>query len=219
MPALALLTGMLAKQVTEFLRARFKWLAPIPALAIAVFFAQAVFREHDLFFRMTPLEACRSLYGYQPFPEAIVLGDYIRMHSPPDARIVVLGSEPEIYFYSNRRSATGYIYTYPLTEHQPFATQMQQQMTREIESAQPRLVIWVRTWTSWLSRPGSLNRIDNLCQSLMPKGYKLIGTCDVFPNESRVQWNWNPDPSADVTSPSKELLVFERIDSAGKTIQ
>ena len=45
----------------------------------------------------------------------------------------VLGSEPEIYFYSHRHSATGYIYTYALMEPQKYARQMQEEMIREIE--------------------------------------------------------------------------------------
>jgi hypothetical protein len=209
-PAVALLSGTLIQNAADFLRTRFKWLVPVPVLAFALFFSKGVARERNLFFQMTPLEACRSLYGYQPFPESVALGDYIRAHSSPDARIAVLGSEPEIYFYSHRLSATGYIYTYPLAQHQPFAPQMQQQMAQEIQAAKPQFIIQVRSWTSWLSRPGGLDGIDNLCETLMPPHYKLVGTCDVFPDQSRVEWNWQPNPSAQITNTSTQLLMFER---------
>jgi hypothetical protein len=87
---------------------------------------------------------------------------------------------------------------------------MQQQMAEEIQAAQPQFIIQVRTWTSWLSQPGSLNRIDRICETLMPPGFKLVGTCDVFPDESRVEWNWWPNPSAETTNSSTQLLIFER---------
>jgi len=45
----------------------------------------------------------------------------------------VLGSEPQIYFYSGRRSATGYLYMYSLTEEQKYALRMQKEMIGEIE--------------------------------------------------------------------------------------
>jgi hypothetical protein len=218
-PALALLTGTFAQDATDFFRSRFKLIGPIPLLMFALFFVKGVARERILFFQMTPLEASHSIYGDQPFPETIILADYIRAHSSPDARVAVLGSEPEIYFYSHRRSATGYIYTYPLTEHQPFVQEMQQQMAHEIETAQPQFIIQVRTWTSWLSRPAPPSRIDPICDSLMPNGYKLIGTCDVLPDESRVVWNWQPEPSADVTDTSRQLLVFERITPVAEKTQ
>jgi hypothetical protein len=209
-PAVALLSGTLVQNATDFLRNRLKWLMPLPVVAFAFFLTHGVVREKSLFFQMTPLEACRSLYGFQPFPEALVVGNYLRAHSPQDARIAVLGSEPEIYFYAHRRSATGYIYTYPLNEHQPFASQMQWQMTYEIESAHPQFIVHVRTWTSWLMRPGSPDRIDRICGNLMPSGYNLVGTCDVFPEESRVEWNWQPNPSTQTTNASTQLLVYER---------
>jgi len=218
-PALALLTGTLAQNTTDFLRIRLKLISPIPILIFSLFFVQGVARERNLLFQMTPLEASRSLYGNQPFPEAIVLADYIRAHSSPASSLAVLGSEPEIYFYSHRHSATGFIYTYPLMEHQPFAQEMRQQMAHEIEMAQPQFIIQVRTWTSWLSRPGPATRIDPICLSLTPNNYKLIGTCDVLSDESSVVWNWQPGPSADVTDASRQLLVFERITSVTEKTQ
>lgn len=109
----------------------------------------------DVFFRLTPEEACRRIYYANPFPEAVVAGQHIRENSPPDARIAVLGSEPEIYFYSHRRAATGYIYTYPLMESQPFAAKMRHDMIAEIEAAAPEFLIYVETPTSWDRRPES----------------------------------------------------------------
>ena len=68
-----------------------------------------------------------------PFLSLFRIADYLREHTTPDDTIAVLGSEPEIYFYSHRHSATGYIYTYPLMEPQKYARQMQEEMIREIE--------------------------------------------------------------------------------------
>jgi Dolichyl-phosphate-mannose-protein mannosyltransferase len=210
-PAVALLSGTVVQQATTFVwKSRIKWLAPLPILIVAVFFGKGIAHERELFFRVSPIEASRMLYGHQPFPEAIVLGDYLRANSSPDVRIAVLGSEPEIYFYARRHSATGYIYTYPLIEHQPFALEMQQQMRDEIQAAQPRFIVQVRTWTSWLSRPGSLDRIDKMAEKLMPRDYKVIGTCEVFADQSRVKWNWHPDPEINMTGGSKQLLIFEQ---------
>jgi len=53
----------------------------------------------------------------------------------PGERIAVLGSEPQIYFYAKRRSATGYIYTYPLMEPQPYSKQMATEFKQEVEGA------------------------------------------------------------------------------------
>ena len=70
-----------------------------------------------------------------PFPETIKLAEYVRDHTDPSDTIAVGGSEPQIYFYSHRHSATGYIYPYPRMEAQTYARQMQSEMIHEIESA------------------------------------------------------------------------------------
>ena len=72
--------------------------------------------ERDFFFELPLGQANVLINGTNPFPESVKIGDYIREHSNPDDKIAVLGSEPQIYFYSKRLSATGYIYTYGLME-------------------------------------------------------------------------------------------------------
>jgi hypothetical protein len=71
---------------------------------------------------------CRWLYPKAIFPEAVTIADYIRTNSPSSATVAILGSEPEIYFYANRHSATGYIYNVALLERQQFAKDMQEEM-------------------------------------------------------------------------------------------
>lgn len=212
MPAVAFLCGALIQHASELLsRGRLKWLAPVPALAAAGFLAWGVAREQNLFFRLSPVEACRALYGFQPFPEALVLADYIRAHSLPGARIAVLGSEPEIYFHARRRSATGYVYTYPLTENQPFAARMRAQMREEIAATQPQFIVQARSWTSWLSRPGGQKRMDELCAFLMPPHYRLVAVCEFFPDEARVAWHWPPGTIPERAAAASELRLFGRL--------
>jgi hypothetical protein len=211
MPVLALLVGTLVERAVQVLGGwRFKALRAVPICAFAFFFAQAVARERKLFFRDSPLEACRSLYGFQPFPESMTVAEYIRAHSPPDARIAVLGSEPEIYFYAHRQSATGFIYTYPLMERQPYARQMQQEMAQEIEAAKPTFLVQVRTWTSWLSRPGSPTLIRDTCNTLTPPDYQLVGSADFITAESRFEWRWDAEASSRPTNASNNILIFQR---------
>ena len=96
-----------------------------------------------------------ALYGAELFPEAETVAAFIDKHSKPGAQIAVLGSEPEIYFLSHRHSATGYIYTYPLMEPQPFAGLMQREMIREIETNSPEFIVFVNRDFSWQQKPQS----------------------------------------------------------------
>src|SRR5262249_10244089 len=124
LPVVALLAGAATAVATDLpLRpGRFAWLG-----VLAVCLAVPLCSERDFFFQLPTPEANRLVNGTNPFPESIKIGEYIRSQSSPDDKIAVLGSEPQIYFYSKRLSATGYIYTYALMEPQPYAHQMQEE--------------------------------------------------------------------------------------------
>jgi hypothetical protein len=115
------------------------------------------------------------IYLESPFAESIRIGEYLREHSNRSDTIAVLGSEPEIYFYSNHHSATGYIYSYGLMEAQKYATQMQQEMIREIERARPKFLIFVVMPDSWLQRPESERLIFTWANEYTAKNYAVAG--------------------------------------------
>jgi hypothetical protein len=151
LPAVALLAGLAISATYEYLQER-NASAKITLIPIAFFiltYFSALYGQRKYLFKMSPLQVNREMHAAHGFPEAIAVADYVRQHSSSQDRIAVIGSEPEIYFYSHRRSASGYIYTYPLMEKQKFAFRMQSEMMNEIENAQPRFVVFVDNWWSW----------------------------------------------------------------------
>jgi 4-amino-4-deoxy-L-arabinose transferase-like glycosyltransferase len=120
-----------------------------PLLLFCAALTQPILSERKLYLEVSPAEASRIIYGSNPFPESVKIAEYVREHTTPDDTIAVLGSEPQIYFYSHRRSATGYIYTYGLMEPQKYARQMQEEMIHEIELARPRYLVSVAIDVSW----------------------------------------------------------------------
>ena len=115
----------------------------------------SVASEWNIVARYSPERVTRILHGDSPFIEAPKVAEYLRDHTGPDDRIAILGSEPEICFLANRKSATGYIYMYPLMEPQPFAHTMQREMIAEVERANPKYIVSVTSPFSWLARPDS----------------------------------------------------------------
>jgi hypothetical protein len=112
-----------------------------------------IFQERTFLLNAPVESASRMIYPESPFSESVRVAQYIREHSAPTDTIAVLGSEPQIYFYSQRHSATGYIYTYSLMEPQKYAHQMQLEMIHEIELARPKYLVFVGMTDSWLKRP------------------------------------------------------------------
>ena len=113
---------------------------------------------------------------------------YIRDNSSPDARVAVLGSEPEIYFLARRHSATGYIYTYGLMEEQPFARQMQDEMIHEIETHPPEFIVFADNPLSWARKPDSDPTIFNWWDSYQTN-YTLVAMADILsPTKPCMSW-------------------------------
>ena len=160
--------------------------------------------EEDYLLLIPARDISKRIYGANPFVEALDIARYIRERTAPDDRIAVLGSEPEIYFYANRKSATGYIYTYPLMEDQPYARQMRSEMIRQVESTHPKYVVFVSIPTSWLeqnSQPDFFNWADRYAHAC----YDLVGVADVYSNrESTLVW----DARATSYKPQSNLLVY-----------
>jgi hypothetical protein len=180
-------------------------------LALVVFFAAlgvSILKQKDFLFRMEPITACRAVYGINPFPEAIKVADYIQSHSTKEDRIAVLGSEPEIAFYAERLSATGYIYTYGLMEAQPYASRMQREMAAEIEAANPQFLVFVAVPTSWLPQPGFDPFIFNWGRNYVRTHYELVGLADILP---ATEYRWGADVKNYQRRSRWALEVYKRV--------
>jgi hypothetical protein len=207
LPAVCLLAGKamawIVEQLARIVRMNRLTLSTIGLAAFTLGLAQALYAQRAIFFEMSPEKIVRQEYGGNPFPEALEFGKYIKEHSEPDARVAVLGSEPEIYFYAQRRSATGYIYTYGLMEEQKFASQMQQEMIDEIEKAKPEFLVKVMVPASWLRKANSDTAILYWAEKYIGDDYRIVGVADIT-RETTYRW----DDAAEGYRPVSKYSVY-----------
>ena len=175
LPALALVVGM-AVELLRSIPVRQTKIAPVVFLAGVLVWG--VWLQRWALFQLSPPDLSRFIYRANPLAESVAVGGYIRGHSARDARVAVIGSEPEIYFYARRHSATGFLYTYPLMENQPYAAMMQRQMISEIESAKPEYIVMVLNRYSWLFKESSDMEILGWAQKYVAEYYDRIGIVD-----------------------------------------
>jgi hypothetical protein len=133
------------------------------------------FANRAVWFQMSPEAVSRSLYQQEPFPEAVRIGEYIRAHSTDKDIVQVLGSEPEIYFYAHRHSASGYLYMYDLTKSTPFAPAMQREVIHDVETTRPLYIVDVHVPTSWAMTRNSDQEIVEWASAYIQAHYDLIG--------------------------------------------
>lgn len=217
LPALALFMGAAVAAGHEWLAARNRprLARYVPAVLFAAVCLGDLWNQRGIYFQRPLARVSRNIYGINPFPETAALADYIRNHSGPEATVAVLGSEPQIYFLSRRRSVTGLMYTYPLMENQPYARTMQQDMIREIETARPDFVVMVGMSLSWLYRPDSEMGIFRWFDSYWPQRYEVAALVDfVDPYEPEIRTG----AAAQISPRSKNYIyLFRRKPEAAPT--
>jgi len=168
----------------------------------------SLYQQREYLFELSPEDVCRKVYDANPFPESLRIAEFVRANSRPDATIAVIGSEPQICFYSGRRSATKYIYTYPLMELQPSAMLMQEEMIAQIETVNPEFVIFVDIPMSWLVRPNSVKKIFEWCPPYLSARHEVVGIADVVANRPTI-WRWN-NQAANYKPVSSSVVVLKR---------
>jgi len=212
LPAVALLTGLAVTSAQRLFlkfngKVTMQW---IPILALLLAFSHSVYNQKDFFFELPPCQASRSMYiTIQPFCESLEIAGYIKARTSKDDRIAVLGSEPQIYFYADRLSATGYIYTYGLMENQRYALQMQREMIRQIEAVQPKYLVFVKIPKSWVVRPDSERLIFNWFDKYRQNYYDLAGIIDIIPSSQTV-YRWEDEVRGYSPQSTNVVYVFKR---------
>ena len=181
------------------------------ALAGLTIIGFSLFQQRLYLFELTPTDVAHLFYDGNPFPESLEIAEYLKQNSSPDDTVAVIGSEPQIYFYSNRRAATSYLYVYQLMEPCDYAlaTQMQTEMIQEIESAKPEWIVFVSVQGSWIKRPDSVTIIFDWVMGYVENFYDTVGIIDMPPYEQTI-YRWN-EQAADYTPAAVHwIAVYKR---------
>lgn len=160
------------------------------------------------YYMATPVEACKMRYGANPFTESVAIGEYIKQITHPDDRIFVLGSEPQIYFWAQRKSVSDAIYMYDLTQPTPLASERQRQLIATLEKEVPPVIIMVNVNTSWLLQADSDRTLMDWINQQLPVTYSPVMVCEILPQSS--QFIVQPQLSTYKVRSNTNVIVFRK---------
>jgi len=192
LPVLALLAGAAFSSITEFF-ARGNFLMARKGISDLLFIGAVgypILAEREYLFQFNPDEISRVTFGLNPFLESVPIARYIKKHSSPDDSIAIFGSEPQICFYSQRRSASAHIYIYPLMSKHKLARQMQEEMIGELQAACPEFLVFVNMASSLLYNTDSEKLLFEWFLDYGPKNYRQVGIADIIsPHQTIYRWD------------------------------
>jgi hypothetical protein len=154
-------------------------------------------------------EITQSLFGASPFPDAEEVARRLTEQTTPADTIAVLGSEPQFFFLSQRRSATPHIYMFPLMEPHPFALRMQKELIGQVEAARPKFILVVKDGFSWNALPNSRREIFEWLDPYLKSNYYLDGRVDYF-DEGPASFVFDSAGLAIPPKSERYLLIWRR---------
>jgi len=128
------------------------------ALAAVVLMVLPAFSLLDIALR-SPADAMAKVYPGNYFAQMPTLGRRISEISKSEDRIFIFGSEPELFFYARRASATRYILLNPLYGPYSDALERQETAIQDILKAKPAVVVYYPL--ALFKMPGSKHRFSS----------------------------------------------------------
>lgn len=186
-PALAICFGAGAFAVQRWFK------GSMQVLLMGIFFLAAI--SHLLIYQQNYFNAdrenlVRAAYPGNPFNEHKKMADYLNTRLKPEDQLMVLGSEPQFYIYTNKKSPSRHFYTGFTSREIPEAKLWQQETLADLRKSQPDYVVFSTQRFSWMMKEKS-------DQTLYQESYRYI-------NEF-----YTPVAIADIISPMETKLVFD----------
>jgi hypothetical protein len=150
MPAVAICAGIAVDCAErEIRRHNLDRFAFIPVLCFAIAYLFSLHGQWKTYGHLDPIALSQTIHYDQPYSDSVEIANFIKARATPGDQIGIIGSEPEICFYTHLPCASSYLYMYPLMEDQPFARQMQRDILAELQSKQPRFLIYEDDERAW----------------------------------------------------------------------
>jgi hypothetical protein len=139
-PGAAIATGVGLTMVNDFWKrissvytpSVFRWVAIVACMV----------SQFGYFFTWSDVQTHSECYLNNIFGKMREIGNGIKDITEPNDKIVILCPEPEVLFYAQRQSASGFLYHYPLVENHIYADSMTRQFIREVENNDPKILLF-----------------------------------------------------------------------------
>ncbi len=211
LPAVGLMAGISLDYFFKLIGQKLntKTLTYAPFIIFVLMAGTSLGKNKPFYFKEKPLKLCKAIYGGNPFVESVEIAKYIKTNSDQNDKMAILGSEPQILVYADRRSATGYIYTYAMMELHDYNKKMQAEMIKEIEKEKPKFMVFCNVSFSWLAKAESPKGIFDWFNKYNQKNYDLVGIADMVSN-TQTDYAWDKDVINYVRKGKEYVMIFRR---------
>lgn len=120
------------------------------ALCVVAIMVTPVLVHSGYYFKKTGSEFSRDFFQQNLFPESADLAKFLTENTSKEESVFIFGSEAQILFLAQRKSATSFVLIYPLMSNHPKYKEFQKRAVAEVNRNLPKYVIVVDLHTSHL---------------------------------------------------------------------
>ncbi|HMG16020.1 MAG TPA: glycosyltransferase family 39 protein [Saprospiraceae bacterium] len=211
LPTIALLFAVFVNTITQFIASKNWTKSPqflsVAILAIVVF--ENINTNKEYYFQSDPERVVRMVYGSNLFPESRKVSEFLNRKMNPEDGLIVLGSEPQIYLYTNKDCASRHFYCGNLVQKHPKVTEWATEFKSDFGKANPKYAIWVQHPFSWsMPKEGNKDFVDWAYGELVNK-YHPIGYADYI-DQNTTEYIWDQAAVQYKPKGKEYMIVLER---------
>jgi|GEM_PF-647574 len=147
----------------------------------------------------------RQVYGSNPFPEAMEIGNYINSHAKPEDNITLIGSEPQIYFYTHKKSPSRHAYFTSVVNAIPQHYYWQREFVKDVEKQKPRYLVFFNHSISLLVQPNVDQYVFEWANKYITANYKTVGIVDMVDGQQST-YVW--DDAVNTYKPQGKNVIY-----------
>jgi hypothetical protein len=182
-----------------------------PVLLVGGLLLFDVARHRTYYFSPNFKTILRKAYADNPFAESQVIADFLKKKAQPGDELLVMGSEPQINFYTGMRSPTRHLFMGFLTKGHAREATWIAEAKADAERSKPRFLVVAYHPFSWAYTDNSKTEMFDYAFELANQHYNLVGVAELQPNFAPTKYFLGP---GEVTkyqrSTNKAMLVYER---------
>lgn len=182
MPGLAVLIGAAYFSLSSILNNALKSRLgnSIAMVLFTIFGFAAILFNSDYYFSPNKTKITREMYGDNPFVETDAIANYIKSHSKETGPIAVFGSEPQIYFQTQRKCPHRHSFIgFTSMDDVPNSKGWKEEVKKSVEDTKPEYIVMVHHPFSWHYDPDAHDLYRFGVEYAQKNQYEVAGIADI----------------------------------------
>jgi hypothetical protein len=212
-PGFAIVAGMTYYCVDSIIKTFFKLkIKNIKYIYLGIFVTATLThmsKQKSYYFHPNYELILRQVYGNNPFPEAREIGNFINSHTKPEDNITLIGSEPQIYFYTHKKSPSRHAYFTAVVNAIPQHYSWQREFVKDVEKQKPKYIVFFNHSISLLVQPNVDQYVFEWANKYLTANYKVVGVIDM-PDGQQTTYVWNENVNTYKPQGKNVIYIFEK---------